>query len=198
MKKLKTVMLGLLVIVAGAASAQKVTQTEGNASVLKGQKKVNVEFVYDDFSVGKEKESDYVARKVKEYNEKEAGRGDKWKNSWISDRKGTYEPQFFELFNKYSGGIQGGAFTDAKYTLIVKIKRIEPGFNVYVMKKYAELDVEISVVETANKGKVLAKIKADKAPGRTYGLSDMDTGVRIGETFAMLGKTFGKWLTKLK
>jgi len=195
MKTIKHIMLVALVLVAAAASAQKIKATKGDFSALKGQSKVNVEFVYDNVMVGKDKEKDYIDRKVKEYNEKEAGKGDKWKAAWNNDRKSRYEPHFFEQFNKQSG-LTAGSFPDAKYTLVVKVKRIEPGFNIVVMRKFAEIDTEISLVETSNKGKVLGAVTADRAPGRTYGYDDYDTGVRISEAFEMLGKSFGKYLAK--
>jgi hypothetical protein len=43
---------------------------------------------------------------------------------------------------------------------------------------------------------VLAKVSIDGAPGRTYGLDDMDTGVRIAEAYEMTGKAFGKYIKK--
>ena len=64
------------------------------------------------------------------------------------------------------------------------------------LRKFAEIDTEISLVETSNKGKVLGAVTADRAPGRTYGYDDYDTGVRISEAFEMLGKSFGKYLAK--
>lgn len=197
MKTIKHFTLVALVLVAAAASAQKLKPTEGAFTALKGQSKVNVEFDYSNFNVGKMTEKDYVAKRTKELNDKEAGRGDKWKALWVSDRKNRYEPHFFEQFNKQSG-ITGGSFPDAKYTIIVRVTRIEPGFNIpMVMQKNAENDTELILVETSNKGKALGKITATKALGRTYGGNDWDTGIRIEESFELLGKTFGKFLAKL-
>lgn len=196
MKNMKHLMLAALALIAISASAQKIKVTQGAFTALKGQTKVNVEFVYEDIMVGKDKEAAYLDKRVKELNAKEAGKGDKWKAAWNSDRKARYEPHFFEQFNKQSG-LTGGAFPDAKYTLVVKVKRLEPGFNIVVMRKFAEVDVNISLVETANKGKALGVASADRAPGRTYGYDDLDTGVRLSEAFEMLGKSFGKFLAKL-
>lgn len=198
MKAIKSFLLVALVVAAATASAQKIKATKGDFSQLKGQSKVNVEFVYsNDLMVGDMKEKDYLDKKVKDLNAKEPGRGDKWKAAWNNDRKSRYEPHFFELFNKSAGGLTGGNYPDAKYTLIVKVVRIEPGFNAYVVRKFAEIDTEISLVETANKTNVLSAVEADRAPGRTYGMDDLDTGVRISEAFEMLGKSFGKYLAKL-
>jgi hypothetical protein len=197
MKKLKLSAMGLMLALVLTASASKVKKTEGSVAALKGQKQINVEFVYQDFKVGnKQTETEYVNKKVSDYNKKEAGRGDKWKASWEGDRKARYEPHFFELFNKVSG-LEGGDFPSAKYTLIVKTKRIEPGYNIpMISQKYAEVDLEIWLVETANKGKALAKYTVEKAPGRTYGGADWDTGVRIAEAYEKAAKDFGNTLAK--
>lgn len=196
MKTLRMAFVGLLALVAVAASAQKIKTTQGAFTALKGQSKVNVEFVYDNIMVGKMTEKEYLDKRVSEINAKEAGKGEKWKAAWNADRKSRYEPHFYEQFNKQSG-LNAGSFPDAKYTLIVKVKRIEPGYNIYVSRKFAEVDTDISLVETSNRSKVLGAATADRAPGRTYGFDDLDTGVRISEAFEMLGKSFGKFLAKL-
>lgn len=197
MKAIKQFMIAALVLVAATASAQKLKEDEGSFAALKGQSKVNVEFDYSNFMVGKMTEKDYLEKRTKELNEKEAGRGDKWKALWVSDRKNRYEPHFYEQFNKQSG-ITGGSFPDAKYTIVVKVTRIEPGFNIpMVMQKNAENDTQLTLVETSNKGKALGKITATKAVGRTFGGNDWDTGVRIEESFELLGKTLGKYIAKL-
>jgi hypothetical protein len=81
--------------------AQKVDLKSGDVDVLSGQKTVNVQYDYSDFGVGKfATEKEYLDKKSAEYNAKEAGKGDEWKKSWVSDRQNKYEPKFEELFNK--------------------------------------------------------------------------------------------------
>ena len=58
---------------------------------------------------------------------------------------------------------------DAKYTMIVKTTRLEPGFNIGITRQNAEIDVEISFVETSNPSNVLCKITVKKSPGQIYG-----------------------------
>lgn len=195
MKATKLLFVGVLAIAALTASAGTTKKVEGSSAALKGQTTVNVEFDYSNFNVGKMSEADYLTKKVAEYNKKEPGRGDSWKASWNNDRKSRYEPHFFELFNKVSG-LQGGNNPSAKYTFIVRVKRIEPGYNIVVSQKYAEVDLEIVLVETANKDKVLGKWTVTRAPGRTYGGNDYDTGVRISEAFEKAAKDFGNTLAK--
>lgn len=184
----------LLSVLCLPAAAQKIKLVDGDPSVLKDQKELNVEFTYDHLSVGKDSEEDYVQKKTAEYNKKEPGKGDTWAKAWVADRASRYEPKFDELFND-NGDIRAGSFPNAKYTLIFHTTFIEPGFNVGVARKNSYIDAEVLIVETANKGKTLAKISVDNAPGRMMGF-DFDTGMRITESYAVAGKKLAKFLGK--
>lgn len=197
--QMKRIMLAIAtaaaITLAMPAMAQKLKVVEGKKEALKQAGKINLEFDYSSMSVGKFKtEAEYVKKKKDEYNKKESGKGDKWETDWIADRTERYEPQFMELFNKHAKGNTVGDFESAKYTMIVKTTRTEPGYNVHVSRKNAEIDGEIWVVETANKQHVVLKINFTKAPGRSFGGYDYDTGFRIQETYAVLGKVLGKYL----
>src|SRR5882762_1430373 len=85
--------------------AQKIKLIEGDLAPLAGESSLMVKFAYNDMRVGKfDKESDYVAKKVEDYNKKEPGRGDTWAKSWVGDREREFEPKFVDLFDK-SGNI---------------------------------------------------------------------------------------------
>lgn len=176
--------------------AQKVKLLDGDVSVLKGIEKLNIEYDYSDMGVGKfEDEADYVKKKKADYNEKEAGRGEEWEKAWIADRKNRFQPQFEELLDKYAPFTAGDVPT-AKYTLIFKTKFTEPGFNVYVTRRNAEIDGEALIVETANKDNVIARLSVLNCQGRTFGGNDYDTGTRIQEAYAVAGKGLGKFFEK--
>lgn len=185
--------LGLLLLsgtFAVTAHAQKIKVVEGSLDAVKGIKEYNLEFTYDNLAVGKYKdEAEYIAKKKEEYNKKEAGKGDKWAESWVADRAARFEPKFTELFGEYS---KATISAKAKHTLIFHTSFIEPGFNVGVMRKNAEINGEVTIVETADKSKVLAKITITKSPGAQFGGYDFDTGVRIAEAYAKAGKEIGK------
>lgn len=194
--------LTLLLAVAGLlafalpANAQKMKVTKGDLKALKGEKAINTEFTYENMGVGKfKKEAEYVDKKVKEYNEKESGRGDKWKEAWVADRQNRFEPQFNELLAKYAE-MDAGDHPDAKYTLVFNTSFTEPGFNVGVMRKNAYIDGTATIVETANRDKVVAVITVDNSPGRSAGGYDFDTGERISEAYAKAGKEIGKMVVK--
>ncbi|MEO6721696.1 MAG: hypothetical protein ABIN67_15110 [Ferruginibacter sp.] len=182
------------VLVAFTTQAQKLKLTDGDLSVLKDQTSINFEFTYDNMSVGKfDKEKDYIEKKTGDYNKKEDGRGDAWAKSWVNDRKERFEPKFIELFTKAS---EMSESKTAKYTLIFKTTSTEPGYNIVIKRKNAQVDGIVEIVETANKKKVIATISVDNALGRTFGGYDYDTGLRIAEAYADAGKALGKYIKK--
>lgn len=201
MKIFKTVLVALLVLGATATQAQKIKVTEGDLSFLKGQTEVLVEYDYSDMGVGKfDKEEDYVNKKVAEYNEKNPGTGDEWKEKWEADREGRFHPKFEELMNNYTEKKANCNFSqvniNAKYTLIFKTTFTEPGFNIGVMRKDAMINAEVIFVETANKDNVVAKMTMVKVPGRGAMGNDYDSGYRIQEAYAKAGKALAGYLLK--
>lgn len=172
--------------------AQKVKTVTGNPDILKSETTINIEFVYDNLSVGKyNNEKDYVTAKTEEYNKKEAGKGDTWAKSWANDKASRFEPKFIELFTSNSGMTVN---KDAKYTLIFKTTSIEPGWNIGISRRNAEIDAEVWIVETANRENKAATFTIKNVPGGTAFGYDFDTGLRISESYAKAGKSFGKFL----
>jgi len=174
------------------ANAQKVKTSSGNPDILKSETTVNIEFVYDNISVGKFKsEAEYIKAKTEEYNSKEPGKGDTWAKSWATDKASRFEPKFIDLFT-----INSGMTTkkDAKYTIIFKTLSIEPGYNVGIMRKNAEIDAEVWIVETDNRDKKVCVLTISNVPGGTAFGYDFDTGLRISESYANAGKKLAKYL----
>ena len=197
MKKLNSLLLGGILLIATAANAQKWNKP---LTFLKGQKDLNIQYSFDKMTVGNAGlEADYVSGKKAEYNKKEAGKGDKFEQSWKSAPTRVYEPKFEALLNKVLNGEGMNAAQNAKgakYTLIVHTTFLEPGFNVGVMKKPAYCDYELSLVETANPGTVLSSAIMKNIPGSQMGGFDFDSSSRIGECYGKAGKMVGKSLTK--
>ncbi len=204
MKTIKLVSTALLLSFVTSAMAQKMELKSGSFKALSGQKQVNVVYTFDKMDVGQGKramaEPDYIAKKKKEYNEKEAGRGDSWEKAWVADRENRFFGKFEELLNKgmsKQGIVFGRGKSDAKYTLIVQTDMTEPGFNIpMVMKQPSLINLTIKLVETAAQDKVLGSMTLLGATGQTFGYGDWDTGVRIQESYAKAGKSFGAWLPK--
>jgi hypothetical protein len=187
----------VLLLVSVAANAQKIKTIEGDVSVLKNEANINIEFDYENISVGKfTDEKEYVKKKTEEYNSKTPGRGDIWAKDWVNDRKNRYEPKFIDLYTITS---KKGISADAKYTLIFKTRSIEPGFNfaggmMIGGRKNAEIDAEVWIVETANRKNRVAIITVDNAPGGTWTSNDYDAGTRISESYAISAKKLAKYI----
>ncbi|MCB9046230.1 MAG: hypothetical protein H6550_08825 [Chitinophagales bacterium] len=200
MNKIYLSALLLINLLAGTvSSAQKIKLLSGKLDMLKGVESINVDFDYSKMGVGKfATEAEYIKTKKADYNKKEEGKGDEWEKAWVADRKNRFQPKFEELFNEHSG-MTCGDIPEAKYTLIFKTKYTEPGYNVYVSRKNARVDGEAVIVETANPGKILARMSVLNCQGRTFGGNDYDSGTRLQESYAVAGKGLGKFFKgKLK
>jgi hypothetical protein len=180
-------------------NAQKMELKSGSLDFLKDQKVITAHFDYSDLGVGKyDKEEDYITKKVADYNKDEAGKGDKWKEAWFNDRPGRYEPKFELLFNENMAARDlkcDRSGTDAKFTMILHTTFIEPGFNVGVTRKPAYINVDVIFKETAS-GKDLAVLSVQNCPGRDAMGFDYDTGYRIEEAYAKLGKSVAAFINK--
>lgn len=200
MKKLFFTLLITVISAGMILNGQKITIQKGSVLPVKGEKML-VTFDYSGMAVGKfEKEEDYVAQKVADYNKDEAGKGDKWHESWVGDRERRFEPKFEELFNKYGEKEGTSAFTsatDAKYELNIHTVFTEPGFNVGVMRRPAYIDAIVTFKDRAS-GEEVAVLKMEKCPGMDAMGYDFDTGVRIQESYAKLGKSLASFIVKQK
>lgn len=192
---MKKALLMLFVGLTTVSFGQKIKLVEGDLSALKDQKGVKTIFSYDDMSVGKfSKEADYIEKKKSDYNAKEAGTGDKWEKAWHDDRKERFEPQFRELFSKYSD--MSTVADDAPYTLIFKTTKTEPGWNIGVSRSPAYIDAEAWIVKSESPDKAIAKITVTKSPGRDVFGYDFETGARLQESYAKAGKELGAFIKK--
>jgi hypothetical protein len=200
MKKLFIVLLIPMLASGFILNAQKIIVEKGSAGAVKGQKMLAT-FDYSNMAVGKfDKEDDYIAKKTDDYNKDEAGKGDKWAVSWKADREKRYEAKFEELFNKYGEKAGVSAFrsaTDAKFEVNIHTIFTEPGFNIGVMRKPAYIDATVTFKDLAS-GQEVAVLKVDNCPGMDAMGYDFDTGVRIEESYAKLGKALAAYIAKQK
>ncbi len=200
MKTFNLFLLAAGLFVAHSGMAQKIMLTQGDLSFLKGQKNLKVQYDYTGLEVGDyNNEADYKKKKIKEMNDKESGKGDAWAESWERDKTVRYPEKFEELLNKIAAE-SGFKFSQnesgSTYTLIVKTRFIEPGFNVGVMKKPAAVSFEYTFVETANPSNVKAVMTQKLVPGSQAMGFDYDTGTRIAEAYAKAGKMLAAFIGK--
>ena len=199
MKKILFLLVIQALISGVCLNAQKIKIEKGSLDFLKGQKSLLVTFDYSNMGVGKfEKEEDYIAKKTADYNKSEAGKGDKWAESWKADRATRYEPKFETLFNEYSektGLIGNRTVTDAQFEMKVHTTFTEPGFNIGVTRKNAYIDVMVTF-RNISTGQEEAVVSVYACPGRDVFGYDFDTGYRIEEAYAKLGKTLAGFIIK--
>ncbi len=202
MKKTYAIQVIILFLLMGFnLNAQKIEVIKGDLSFLKSVKLLNVEFNYDKMTVGQlPSEGEYTAKKVKETNDKEAGKGDQWLTEWNDNKTIKFEPAFITSFNKALkkyGVTLGKKETSAKYTLNVSTTFMEIGFTGWsYAKKNSELHLLLTFYEGNNHDKEIAVVKLVDVPG-TAGDYSYTSGVRIASAYTQAGKSFGKYLVKV-
>lgn len=198
---MKKIVLLALLFASTLGFAQDIDVKKGDFKFLSGQKELNVEFTYDNVKLLKENltNAEYVSERVADLNKKSKGNGDAWKKRWDASPQMIWNPKFIELLSKYYGNeknvtVQEG-LNDAKYTLLVDVVWLYPGWDAAVMKQPAKVSTVLRFVETANKSNVLLEIETDKAPGDQWG-SNFSNESRIGEGFAKTAKSIAKMMVK--
>ena len=190
----------MLALISGSSlNAQRISLEKGDFDFLTGQEQLLVKYDYSDLSVGNyDKEEEYIADKVEEYNNDEAGKGDEWKEAWLSDRPNRFEPKFEELFNLTIAekDLECSSMAEsAAYEVVVHTTFVEPGFNVGIARKNASINVEMIFREISS-GNEMAVLTITNCPGRGAMGFDFDTGYRIEEAYAMLGRSVARYLLK--
>ncbi len=181
----------LFCFLSNAQVAPMTALNSGEISSLAEVKKVNIVYDYSDLGVGAfRKEQDYIDKRYKELEEKEKGRGDKFKESWINDRKKSFEPHFEELFKKYAEkdiNMTGTNYsTDNEYTLVVHTVFIEPGVNIGIYRKPAYIDLECTFQDKT--GKALCVFFVKNAVGAQAMGFDYDVTSRLVESYGKAAK----------
>ena len=202
--KLPVVLLGVLAVMVGTSTGHSsiIKLKSGSLGFLKGETQVNVEYSYEGMRVGKfEHEQDYIDKEAAEFNNKEAGKGELWRQNWIADRGQRYQPKFEDLLNSYlakgKSGLKFGSFKDAKYTLLLKTTFTEPGWvGLGLIRQSSLINADAVFVETQNRATPLAILTITKSPGFGAMGWDYDPAIRIQESYAKAGKELGIFLSR--
>lgn len=188
------VAIAALLFTGTTASAQQVDLTRGDLSILKDEKTINIEFTYDNMTVGDDgKEANYIKRKTQENNDKEKGSGEIWARKWEEDKRDRFGPKFILGFTNLS---KMTVSKDAKYTLIFNTKAMEPGYSVGVSKRNAGIDGTVTIVETANPAKKLIVISVERPGENMFRGAAFDAGSRIADAYYLSGQKVGKFIKK--
>lgn len=192
MKKLFLLLIaGFILSLCPASYAQKVVLKSGSLASLSGLTELRVEYIYTDMMVGKVKEADFVAKKVKEYNAKEPGKGDRWQEDWVNDRIARFQPKFHGAFNTLClfAGENFKIDPDAggKARVVVHTTFTEPGYNIYMSSKNASINAEVTFYDESDAE--MAKVTITNSPGSGLFELDYDTGTRIQDAYANAGRS---------
>ena len=85
--------------------------------------------------------------------------------------------------------------TDAQFEMNVHTVFTEPGFNVGITRKPAYIDVEVKF-KNISSGEEVAVLTVDNCPGQDAMGFDFDTGYRLEEAYAKLGKALAGYILK--
>ena len=185
------VIVATLLFISIATNAQDVNLIKGNLYFLKDETTINIEFTYEKMTVDGTKEADFIKTKKAEYNAKEAGTGDTWAIKWEEDKSMKFEPRFITAFKNLSGITVS---KDAKYTLIFNTKNMEPGYSVGVSKRNAGIDGTVTIVETADRTKIIAKLSVERPGENMFRGAAFDAGSRIADAYNLSGQKVGKFI----
>jgi hypothetical protein len=170
-------------------SAQEIQLVEGDVQALKGIKSIATRVTYDSLLVGAEfPEATFIETKKKLWDEKEKGKGEAWEKHWSESKVTLYGPTFGYIFAKNSG-IK--VEKSAPYTLILKTRQIEPGWNGGPMGSRAFIIADLWIVDSSDESKVIAKFKLEKIKGIDKNGGDFEMGRRIQQAYTNAGKSLG-------
>ncbi len=179
--------------------SQKVKVTKGDFKNLKGIAAYNLEFDYSNLSIPKYKsEEEFLEDKMSKRDEKNPESGEKFKESWFADRENRYEPKFIESFNKRfdDGEIKVGKDMGAEYTMKIHTTMMYAGYNVGVVRKNSKIEATISVYKTNDPNNIIFSANYTKVEGKGVMGYDFDSGYRIAEAYAKLGKEIAANISK--
>lgn len=167
-------------------------KTTGDLSPLKDQTQINIKFDYTGVTYDGDSEEKYLKE---EDNAKDA----QWKKSWTSTfRTSIWEPRLTEDINNelVKKGVKCGSFPKATYTMVVKIKDIDPGTFAGPMSVPSKITGVATVYKTGTKDEIGA-IEFKNVAGNPYFMTPK-IEARVGEAFSNVGKVIGKRLSKIK
>ena len=186
MKKLVVVLFAMCAMT--ALQAQKI---KGDASCLKGQSEINIQFDYKGVTYDGDSETKYL-------KEENKAKDPEWKTAWTSTfRTDKWEPRLIEDLNKeiVKNGMEVGNFPDAKYTILVKVIDIDPGTFAGPMSMPARITCIVSFLKNGSKSP-FATLELKKISYK-YFMSPMPEQ-RVGEAMSCVGDAIGKQISKIK
>lgn len=177
--------------------SQRIKTKNGNLKSLKKVNEYNLIFDYSNLQIPKyDSEEDFLKDKMAFREKRKAGDGERFKRSWFADRTNLYEPYFMNYFNDFFIKKRKIKLsknnTNAKYTMCVKTKLIYPGYNVG-FSEGSKLIIIIKIYETKAQDTIIFSTKRIKILNSR---ASFNTGVRIANSYGILGEVFAKYLKR--
>jgi len=197
MKFIKFFLIILIGVLPILCVAQKIKDGEGQVPSLRGQKEIHVEFDYSNMTVGKYDEKEYVAKTVKRKNKRKAKTGDWWKKEWFENRR-KFENEFLNLFNKQTRdhGLTATKSDDkAKYTMLVQTIHTEIGFDAYVVRKGAYINLDILFYEIGSE-KIIGELFLDRIKEDFWGSHEYSSFGKLEGCYSTAGRKLGRHFKK--
>lgn len=173
----------------------------GDLKFLKGATDLKIDYNYEDLKVGDMNEDDYIVKHMAEMEKAKSGSSADWKVKWVEDRQKKYQPGFEKYFVKAmsKAKIFASSSNDkAKYTIIIKTIKIEPGLytGVTVVAKKTYVDAVAIFVETGNPSNELCRIAINKFIGDAGDFASYDMSMRIQASYYTIGNKLGGFIIK--
>lgn len=141
-----------LLLLSSAATAQRMRLLSGSTRAMRalnGQESYNIRFDYDSITVGIDTpEEVYLEKKRADWNSREPGKGDDFVKKWFDSRAKYYEPLFIATFERYANVKLKDS--TAAYTMIIKTRNVEAGWNIGLADHPGEIAGEFWIVESAD------------------------------------------------
>ncbi|ESU23753.1 hypothetical protein FEDK69T_11600 [Flavobacterium enshiense DK69] len=181
---MKKIFFFLMLLVSTIVPAQRFELLEGDLKNVRGINAYNVTFDYSQMKVhGYETEEAFLTDKM---SIRKGDKAEKFKEEWFSDRENRYEPSFIAYFNKRfpNGEIKVEKNPEVKYTMNVSTIWVYPGYVV----EPAKISAIITISETGNPQKILAKLQFDKSIGLEENQYNGHRGDRMAGAYEKLAK----------
>ncbi|MEO8933243.1 MAG: hypothetical protein ABI295_02965 [Xanthomarina sp.] len=193
-------LLYTLLISTSVVFSQKAQVKKGDWTKLKGITEYNLEFDYSNLEIPKfDSEEAFLKDKMDKRDEKDPDAGEKFKESWFSDRENYYEPRFIETFNaRYKDGLVkvDRDLGSAEYTMKVHTTLMYPGYNVGVVRQNSKIEVTLSVYKNDSPEDIIFSVDYTKIQGEGHGGFDFNSGQRIADAYIIFARKLVKDMHK--
>ncbi|EAR02488.1 hypothetical protein [Maribacter sp. HTCC2170] len=122
--------------------------------------------------------------------------GGEYQNLWVENRTNRYEPTFITTFNNFRLKRRhitvSRNYSKTKYTIVVKISAINPGYERLLWDQAARLEASIKIIENSTPKTILFASESFEIHGFTNG----DVFEKITTAYKELGLRTAKFLCR--